>query len=196
MVPEFAVKYVLTLPPLARAFVCLGVLMLVAVFSVPFIGSQGIGSYYTVLGAAIILSITLLFVSPKTEITIKPETVSKKEVETSVQTRQHRPPEVRSTPILQKAGREKALHELTHGEKEFLAPYIFQDVTSQNVDVMGGIYQSLYKKQILDPPPPVGYLTRRDVLIQDWAKEYLKQHTELLKGYDKTPPQDVPWWWH
>lgn len=169
--------------------------MLTVVFSVPLISAQGTESYYVVIGAAAILSIILLFVSPQTEIRSKPGTDSKKEAETSMQTRQHRPSEVRSTPIPQKTGREDSLHRLTHGEKEFLAPYIFQDITSQNVDVMGGIYQSLYKKQILDPPPAVGYLTRRDVLIQDWAKEYLKAHPELLKGYEDQAPEEVPWWW-
>lgn len=197
MVPDLELaKLFLTLPRWARAFVCLAILMLTAVFSAPLISAQGTGSYYVVIGAVAILSIILLFVSPQTEIRSKPETNSKKETETGMQTRQYRPPEVRSAPSSQEAGREEVLQRLTHGEKEFLAPYIFQDVTSQNVDVMGGIYQSLYKKQILDPPPAVGYLTRRDVLIQDWAKEYLKAHPELLKGYEKVLPQETPWWWH
>lgn len=213
MVPEFVVKYILTLPPYAKAFVCLAILMLVAVFSVPLIKSQGIISYYIVLVAAAILSIALLFIRPKTEITIK----SEKEIDARNAPVKETQEKITSVPELatesqggeestkkqtepvrkpaKEIGRKDVLSKLTHDEKAFIAPYIFKDITSQNVDVMGGVYQSLFKKKILDPPPSVGYLTRRDVLIQDWAKEYLVANPELLKGYEEVAPKEVPWWW-
>lgn len=89
---------------------------------------------------------------------------------------------------------EQYLHNLTYDEKKFLAPYIFQDATCQYTNVCGGVYTSLLHKKIVMPPPSLGYLTYREVGVQEWAKKYLKEHQELLAGYEDTPILQKPRW--
>ncbi len=163
------IKHFQDYPFWARALVFLAVNALAAVLAAPLIGSVGINPYLVFIVATVIISFVLLFVGPN-------------QVKKNAPVTKNTPLVVvpRSKPLedevqLQQKRREDYLNKLTRDEKEFLAPYIFQDVTSQYIDVMGGIFQSLYKKRIVDPPASVGYMTYRDVLIQDWAKDYLVQ---------------------
>gem|GEM_PF-6064632 len=192
--PDFEiVRHFQTLPGWAKSLGLLAVLALTAVFSFPLIASQGMLSYVVVLVAVPVIASLLLFVSPdQTEIRSKTE--DKKSNEPPASPNTSKPSEKQEVVVQQKKRREDALHKLTHDEKEFLAPYIFKDVTSQYTNVMGGIYQSLFKKQIVDPPASVGYMTYRDVLIQDWAKDYLAEHRELLKGFENAQPRTKPHW--
>lgn len=192
--PDFEiVRHFQTLPRWAKTLGLLAVFALTAVFSFPLIASQGKLSYVVVLVAVPIIAALLLFVSPdQTEIRNKTE--DKKSNQPPLSSSTSQPSEKQEVVVQQKKRREDVLHKLTHDEKEFLAPYIFKDVTSQYSNVMGGIYQSLFKKQIVDPPASVGYMTYRDVLIQDWAKDYLAEHTELLKGFENAQPRIKPHW--
>src|SRR3989338_8452674 len=142
MVPELeVVKYFLKLPLWARALCCLAILMLTAVFSVPWIKSQGIGSYYVIIAAVAILSIILLFVSPQTEIRSKSEKETEKDIQRSpvneineqtpslqkempVESKKKTGPATGNSTVKQTEGhiaqdkqktqRENALHKLTH----------------------------------------------------------------------------------
>jgi len=184
------IKHFQDLPPWARALVFFVVNALATVLAAPLIASVGVRPYFVFLIAVVIISFVLLFVKPKQA--MKTTHVGE---ERKVYVRSE--PSKTQTKALeaqQKKRREDLLHKLTREEKEFLAPYIFQDVTSQYTDVMGGIFQSLFKKQIVDPPASVGYMTYRDVLIQDWAKDYLIAHLELLKGFENVLPRTKPRW--
>ena len=142
MVPAaLDVKFLSTLHPFARALCCLAISMLAAVFLVPLIADQGIGSYYVALVAVTVLSIACLFGSSQTEIKPKPEVEANENIRSSpikstgidvnstkkleVDLGQEAVEQVISPKL--GSAREDALCKLTHGEKEFLAPYIFQE---------------------------------------------------------------------
>lgn len=193
MIPDWnIIKHFQDLPLRARALVFLAVNALVAVLAAPLIGSVGIQPYLIFIVAVTIISFVLLFVSPNQ---VEKESMRKiKERMNIASSTSTRKPQEQDVEVQQKKRREEFLHKLTREEKEFLAPYVFQDRTSQYTNVMGGIYQSLFKKQIVDPPASVGYMTYRDVLIQEWAKDYLIAHPELLKGFENAQPRTKPHW--
>lgn len=88
---------------------------------------------------------------------------------------------------------QQLLHELTGEEKDFVAPYIFKDVTAQYASFQNGIAQSLLRKNIL-LPARMGEMFEFPFHIQQWALKYLKKHPEILSGHENAQVWEKSRW--
>jgi Super-infection exclusion protein B len=74
------------------------------------------------------------------------------------------------------------LYHLTFGEKAMLSKWIVGDYRSRRIPVTDPIAQGLEDVGVLYAPNvPVDSYKQKAYGIQDWVKEFLKQHPELLK---------------
>jgi len=84
------------------------------------------------------------------------------------------------------------LRDLTPAEKAYLAPYIFDQETTQYFGAEDGIKGSLEAKIIIYQASVMGHLiTGFAYNLQPWAREYLTKHPELLEGAKK--PEKRRW---
>ncbi len=143
------------------------------------------------LGWSFILSIALFgswaveaFILSKKR---KRENAAKKTEELAAE--QHKKEQEEAAAKKEMEAHQEMLHELTGEEKEFVAPYVFQDTTAQYADLESGIVRSLLHKSVLMPPNGVGSIFSWALNIQPWALKYLKEHPELLAGYENSEPR-------
>lgn len=81
------------------------------------------------------------------------------------------------------------LKQLTSEEKDFIAPFIFKDVTAQYGSLRSGVVKSLLNKSILMPPNGIGNVFAWAFNIQPWALKHLKEHPEILSGFENSEPR-------
>ena len=76
----------------------------------------------------------------------------------------------------------QVLHHLTFEEKPMLSQWIKDNARSHRIHVTDPVAQGLEDAGILYAPNVVlNSFQQKAYLIRDWAKEYLKEHPELLK---------------
>jgi len=75
---------------------------------------------------------------------------------------------------------EKLLHELTPIEKEYLAPYIHEDLNTRDFSWEDGVAGGLTAKEIIYRASCVTEYGDFPYNLQPWAKRYLTTHPELL----------------
>jgi len=79
--------------------------------------------------------------------------------------------------------RKKQLHDLTHEEKGYLAPYVIDGVNTQYFAMEDGVAGGLAAKNIIYRSSSVfNMLDGIPYNIQPWAKDYLLTRIELLQG--------------
>jgi ABC-type multidrug transport system fused ATPase/permease subunit len=94
---------------------------------------------------------------------------------------------------LTREARERRLHKLTEIEKDYLRPYLEEDTPTQNFDLEDGVAQGLQAQKIIYMSSPMGYLLDGFAFnIQPWARDYLKDHPELLASKDPNRKSQRP----
>jgi Na+-transporting methylmalonyl-CoA/oxaloacetate decarboxylase gamma subunit len=82
----------------------------------------------------------------------------------------------------------KQLHDLTPDEKAYLQPYIKQEENTQYFAIVDGIAGGLEAKGIIYRSSNVGnFLSGTAYNMQPWAREYLRENPDLLKGASTEP---------
>jgi hypothetical protein len=90
--------------------------------------------------------------------------------------------------------RKKSLHELTADEKAYLIPYVLENQNTQYFLLEDGIAGGLQAKTIIYRASNLGSLVGGWAFnIQPWARDYLKEHPELLQGANPNPPSPRGW---
>lgn len=84
--------------------------------------------------------------------------------------------------------KQQLLHNLTPEEKGYLAPFIIGNQNTVYVGMEDGIMAGLQVKGITYLAANIGsWLDGFAFNLQPWAREYLKEHPELLEGYVGQP---------
>ena len=79
--------------------------------------------------------------------------------------------------------REKQLHSLTPDEQRYLAPYVRENVNTQEFQVEDGVIGGLLAKEIVYRSSNVFDMVEGvPYNMQPWANKYLAEHLELLVG--------------
>nr|WP_010130628.1 superinfection exclusion B family protein [Microbulbifer agarilyticus] len=90
--------------------------------------------------------------------------------------------------------RKRGLAHLTPDEKAYLAPYIFDQKTTQYFLLEDGVKGSLEAKAIIYRASNVGDMVDGWAYnIQPWAKDHLENNPQLLDGYTREVGQHSRW---